>query len=204
MEYNVINIRNLYRLTDEKKVIELFGNFQCPLNTDIENFLKNKAIEFSKKSIAETFIVTTNHNNKEIIVGYFSLAMKVVKMRKDVFKGKTKNRIERFTQLTEDKKNFELSLPLIGQLSKNYYSNCNNFISGNDLLKLACQKIIEAQNIVGGRFAFIECADTPKLVSFYENNGFRTFGKRKLDADEKKHSSGEYLLRMICDLSNID
>lgn len=203
MKYNVTNIRNIYQIAQENKVIELFKNFQCPLNPDIENFLLHKAIEFSKKSIAETFIVTTELNKENVIVGYFSLTMKVVRLKKDTFKGKMKKRIERYVQLTEDKKYFELSLPLIGQLGKNYHSNYNNLISGKQLLRLACEKLIEAQNIVGGRFAFVECADTSNLVEFYQENGFILFGERNLDADERKYNSGTHLLRMICDLRKI-
>lgn len=74
-------------------------------------------------------------------------------------------------------------------------------ISGNILLKLACDKVKEAQDILGGRFVFLECEDEPKLKEFYEENGFVCFAKRRLERDEKKENSGEYLLQMLCDLT---
>lgn len=51
---------------------------------------------------------------------------------------------------------------------------------------------------------FLECADNPKLKQFYEDNGFVYFGERELDRDEKKHNVGTSLLKMLCDLSDID
>lgn len=47
-------------------------------------------MDFSKKGIAETFLVTTKSKNKEILVGYFSLAYKITRVNKNVLKGKTK------------------------------------------------------------------------------------------------------------------
>lgn len=202
MEYSVTNIRNIYSTIGEGKTEEIISGFKCDLNPDIENFLKTKAVDFSKKSIAETFIVTGLYKNKNIILGYFSLAYKITMVKKDILKGKTKNRLLRFAQFDKDKNYYLISLPLIGQISKNYFNGYNELITGDKLLRLACEKVKEAQEIIGGRFVFLECADNPKLKEFYENNGFRYFGERKLDRDERKYNVGEYLLKMVCDLSN--
>ena len=43
-----------------------------------------------------------------------------------------------------------------------------------------------------------------KLREFYESNGFVCFGKRNLDRDERKTNTGEYLLQMLRDLSNLE
>lgn len=134
--------------------------------------------------------------------GYFSLAYKITRINKDALKGKTKNRILRFVQNEKDKEYYLVALPLIGQLSKNYYMKYDGLITGDKLLRLACEKVHEAQCIVSGRFVFLECADSPKLRKFYEDNGFIYFGERKLDRDERKYNQGEYLLKMLCDLSN--
>jgi len=75
-------------------------------------------------------------------------------------------------------------------------------ISGDVLLKLACDKVKEAQDILGGRFVFLECEDKPVLEEFYKSNGFVCFGKRNLEKDERDKNSGEYLLQMLRDLSN--
>ena len=52
-------------------------------------------------------------------------------------------------------------------------------IRGDELLKLACDKVREAQYILGGRFVFLECEDKPKLKEFYEDNRICMFWKKK-------------------------
>ena len=42
----------------------------------------------------------------------------------------------------------------------------------------------------------MECEDTPKLREFYEANGFFSFWKRPLDADETG-MKGNYLVQML-------
>lgn len=203
MKYAVINLRNIYNSIGEKETKALMSGFSCKLNPDIENFLKKKSIEFSKKGVAETFIVVALDSEKTIIVGYFSLAYKITMIKKDILKGRMKKRLTRFAQIDKDKNYYLVPLPLIGQISKNFYNNYNDLITGDELLRLACEKVKEAQEIISGRFVFLECADNPKLRKFYEDNGFRYFGERTLDRDEKKYNTGEYLLKMLCDLSNI-
>lgn len=66
---------------------------------------------------------------------------------------------------------------------------------------MACDKVREAQNILGGKFVYLECEDKRQLIDFYESNGFVNFGKRNLERDERHTNSGEYLLQMLCDLS---
>lgn len=98
-------------------------------------------------------------------------------------------------------KSYNIALPLIGQIGKNYKNEYNKLITGDILLKLACDKIKVAQGILGGRFVFLECEDKQKLREFYESNGFVCFGKRNLERDEREKNNGEYLLQMLCDLS---
>jgi hypothetical protein len=43
---------------------------------------------------------------------------------------------------------------------------------------IACDKVKEAQDIIGGRAVFLECEDVPKLTDFYIDNGFVPFGRR--------------------------
>lgn len=89
-------------------------------------------------------------------------------------------------------------------MGKNYNNEYNKLISGDILLKLACNKIKEIQNLIGGRFVFLECEDNDKLKEFYESNGFECFGKRNLEKDERDKSNGEYLLQMLKDLSKYE
>lgn len=202
MSYNIINLKDVYKEFGESDTKAFISNFECNLNQDVEYFLKEKSIMFAKQDIAETFIVTSSYKDKPVIVGYFSIANKVTRIKQNVFTGDKKRRFLRFAQYNSELQSYFISLPLIGQLGKNYKNNYNELISGDVLLKLACTKVREAQEILGGRFVFLECEDKPKLKEFYEKNGFVCFGKRNLERDERDKINENYLLQMLCDLSD--
>lgn len=202
MAYNIISLKDMYAAIGENKAKDILSNFECPLNKDVEYFIKEKALQFLKMRISQTFLVSTSFKGQNVIVGYFALTNKITKIKKSSLSNSLKKRISRFAEQSTTEKYFNVSLPLIGQLGKNYKNNYNSLISGDELLKLACDKVIEAQNILGGKFAFVECEDKEKLKEFYESNGFVCFGKRNLEKDEKEQNTGNYLLQMLCDLSN--
>lgn len=202
MAYNVISLKDMYEAIGEQKTKEILNDFECTLNKDVEYFIKEKATQFLKMGISKTFLVSSSYKGKNVIVGYFALTNKITKIKKSTLSNSVKKRINRFSEQSIVEKYYTVSLPLIGQIGKNYRNNYNTLITGDDLLKLACDKVKEAQNILGGKFAFVECEDKDKLREFYENNGFVCFGKRNLEKDEKEQNSGNYLLQMLCDLSN--
>ncbi len=202
MGYKIINLKDIYNSIGEIKTKEILKEYKCELNKDVEYFIKEKSIEFSKQGIAETFIVTSSYKKKDVIVGYFAIANKVINVKNIVISKTKKKKIMKFAQYDSETKSYSISLPLIGQIGKNYNNNYNKLITGDLLLKLACDKIRIAQGILGGRFAFLECEDDVKLKEFYERNGFVYFGKRNLEKDEKDKNSGDYLLQMLSDLSN--
>lgn len=202
MAYNVISLKDMYESIGEEKTKEILNNFECPLNKDVEYFIKEKAIQFLKMSISRTFLVSSSYKGKNVIVGYFALTNKITKIKRNSLSSSIRKKINRFSEQPTIDKYYTVILPLIGQLGKNYKNNYNSLITGDDLLKLACDKVVEAQNILGGKFAFIECEDKEKLKKFYESNGFVCFGKRNLEKDEKEQNVGNYLLQMLCDLSN--
>ena len=139
-----------------------------------------------------------------VIVGYFSIATKTIEVKKNLFNTATRKRLSRFAVNDMSSSVFEIPLPLIGQIGKNFKNGYNKLITGDELLKLACKKVKEAQKIMGGRFVFLECEDKDNLKEFYESNGFVCFGKRNLDRDERETNSGQYLLQMLRDLTNLE
>ena len=201
MGYKIINLKDIYNTIGEKKTKEKLQEYSCNLNNDVEFFLKEKAIEFSKQDISRTYIVMSQYRTKNVIVGYFAITNKVTNIKKVNLSETKRKRLLKFAVYDQETKNYSISLPLIGQIGKNYNNGYNKLITGDILLKLACDKIKEVQELVGGRFVFLECEDKPKLKEFYENNGFVCFGKRNLERDEKDKNSGNYLLQMLCDLS---
>lgn len=105
--------------------------------------------------------------------------------------------MSKFGQFDQTVQKYTISAPLIGQLGKNYAHGYNKLISGDELLKLALDKIREMQNIVGGKIVYLECEEKEPLLEFYSRNGFVNFGLRALDRDETDKLSGESLVQML-------
>ena len=102
----------------------------------------------------------------------------------------------KFGQFDKTIQRYTISAPLIGQLGKNFSNSYNKLITGDELLKLALDKVREMQNIVGGKIVYLECEQKEKLIDFYSQNGFVNFGTRALDRDET-NLSGESLVQML-------
>lgn len=203
MGYKIINLKDIYNNLGENRTKEILKEYKCELNNDVEYFLKEKAIEFSKQDISRTFIVMSQYQGKEVIVGYFAIANKSTTIKKFILSNTKRKKLLKYAEYDNENKGYTIALPLIGQLGKNYNNGYNKLITGDILLKFACDKIKETQDILGGRYVFLECEDNKKLKEFYEENGFECFGKRNLEKDERKRNSGEYLLQMLRDLSKM-
>lgn len=196
--YIGFNLSDMITQLGENEVKSILSDFSCPLNTDVEIFLKHTAIEFSKQSISSTYIIMASYHKEYVLVGYFTLANKIFCIDRDSLPSKSwKKRIAKFGQFDSTIKRYTLSAPLIGQIGKNYSHGFNKLITGDELLKLALDKVREMQRIVGGKIVYLECEDKSKLIDFYAENGFVNFGKRKLDRDETSNLSGEYLIQML-------
>lgn len=198
--YIGINLRDILQdeQLGESTAKRVISQFSCPQNPDVEHFLKNVAIEFSKQSISSTYLVMASYKNEYVLVGYFTLANKVFCIEKDALPSKIwRRRMAKFGQFDQTIQRYTISAPLIGQLGKNYANSYNNLISGDELLKLALDKVHEMQRIVGGKLVYLECENKPFLLDFYSSNGFVNFGTRKLDRDETDKLSGESLVQML-------
>jgi hypothetical protein len=174
----------------------ILSEFLCPLNPDVERFLKDKAIEFSKQGLAQTHLVFASYQQRPVLIGYYALASKYITISAKNLSSNLKRRIARFSTYNSEVKSYCLSAPLIAQLGKNYAHGYDKLITGDELLKLACDKVSAIQMDLGGRFAYLECEDTPKLIEFYTSNGFCEFDRRMLDKDETG-LNGAYLVQLL-------
>jgi len=175
----------------------IISDFSCPLNIDVELFLKDKALEFSKLHYSQTFLVFMSYKDKPVLVGYFALANKSIVIPKRLLSARWQRRISRYAQYDSESKSYSLAIPLIGQLGKNFCNGYNKLISGDILLKLACDCVQEAQRIIGGKMVYLECENIDKLKRFYNDNGFVEFGLRDLDNDEIGMLKTEKLVQMF-------
>ena len=170
------SILEMIEIHGEDKCQSILSSFHCSLNEDVENFLHNKAISFAKQHLAMTFLVFINHNNQLLLVGYYTLANKFLSLSNTILSKTIQKKLLKFAQFENDSKQYFVPIPLIAQLGKNdIYSE---LISGELLLMLACNRVKQAQKIIGGNMVYIECASNPKLHYFYSKNGFSEFGER--------------------------
>lgn len=181
----------------EEPVKKILSDFSCPRNKDVEYFLKNRAIEFSKQKITQTQLVFLQYKQEMRFVAYYSLTNKTISVKDEGLSKSLRKRIAKFGTRDTVNKGFFLPAPLIAQLGKNFTDNLNEQISGDELLKMALDKIITVQLILGGKVVYIECEDVPRLLEFYSRNGFIEFGRRVKESEDEGRIAGDYLLQLL-------
>lgn len=194
--YIQINLSDLLEQLGEDEVKEILSSFSCPINADVEKFLKERAVEFSKRQFSKTHLVfwETEDKKEKEFVGYYTITYKNITIERSAVSGREARKLREHGVYDEKNNDYTIPAPLIAQLGKNFSNGNNTLITGDDLLHMAMEKILKIRNEVGGRFAYLECEDSPKLISFYERNHFKKFGKRPLDRDETD-LKGQYLLQ---------
>lgn len=194
--YIKVSLGMLINEIGESGTKTLLSDFSCPMNKDIEDFLRYKAIEFEKQQLSRTQVIFTSYQNKNVLIGYYTLSSKSFNITKAAISKSMRKKINKFATFDTALKVHVLPAPLIAQLGKNFQNGYNTLISGDELLKMACEDIRLVQSFIGGKVAYLECEDCPALIDFYESNGFVQFAKRRLDKDETE-LKGEYLIQML-------
>ena len=195
--YKVILLKDFVDELGEDRVKSILSDFYCPLNKDVELFIKEKAIEFAKQGVAATHLVFMSYRGELRLVGYYTLASKCFCISSKKLSNNLRRRLSKFTTYFSETKTHIIPAPLIAQLGKNYKDNLNQLIPGNELLKMACDKVSKIQSEISGRIVYLECEDKVALTEFYTKNGFFNFGERPLDKDETSLMSGKSLVQML-------
>ena len=186
--YTTISLENLLQSPDgARRFAAMTANFTCPLNLDVEHFLKATALHNQIMHISRTKLVTLPTSDKLTLVGYYSLALQVLDLDRI-----TSNSLRK--KITGFKRENKLgaAVYLIGQMGKNFHDDADKLITGKDLFLLAMQDILKAQQAVGGRIVVVECKNDDKLRKFYED----TLGFKLIDTADDE-SMLKYMT-MIC------
>ncbi len=129
--YMVLNIREY--LKDEKlgeeNLRQLLSEFLCPLNPDVERFLKEQSIEFAKKHQAVTYLLLSLDD--AILLGYFSITIKPLVVNGKPFSNTVKRKLARFSDFNSGEQ-FNLAAYLIAQLGKNFSENAKGRNTGTE------------------------------------------------------------------------
>lgn len=200
-EITVFNIREYLSAKDDKdlgeeELRELLSEFSCSKNLDVERFLKEQSIEFTKKNQSVTYLVFSNDD--ATLVGYFTITIKPISISSAKFSNTIKRKIARVSELDEENNIYTLSACLIAQLGKNYSDGANEKISGEQLLQAAMDTIKELQYMAGGMVVFLEAENEEKLMQFYEEkNGFKRFDTKDIKVGTEAEHELVQLLKVL-------
>ena len=84
-DFLVLNIREYIKMgkAGEDMLRQVFSSFKCEKNLDVESFLTEQSIDFTKKNQSVTYIVISPDKNN--IVGYFTITIKTFNVNSVVF-----------------------------------------------------------------------------------------------------------------------
>ena len=75
MDYAVVNILDYMELIGEESVVDVLSGFSCPKNKEIENFVRNNAVEFAKRKMSITYLLLDEYSR---VLAIFAITHKAV------------------------------------------------------------------------------------------------------------------------------
>lgn len=186
-----VNIRDCLtsgqdQLIGENELQEILSDFSSPKNRDVERFLKEKAIEFTKKQKSITYLVFSL--KKVELAGYFSITVRPVVVEAAGLSNTMKRKLDRISQYDEETMTYTVAAYLIAQFGRNYSNKVTCPITGVELMDNALVVLRGIQHQLGGIMVYLECEDKEALLNFYQNKkGFRLFGERMTKGQDEPH-----------------
>ncbi len=186
MAFRIVNLLDLLQKASLDDVHDFLCTFSCPLNVEIEDFIKNKSIDFSRQKISITHLVL---NEQDELAAFFSLTQRSIDVGCDKLSATMRKKLMRHGIYNADTNSIQACAYLIAQLGKNSNSAVHDCPSGDALMEMAFSVLVKVQHNIGGGVAFLECEDRPKLLDFYRNahNNFQVYGERETDDGLKYH-----------------
>lgn len=198
-KFSVINMRRYLNSDNpklgENRLLQVLSGFSCPKNPDVERYLRNSAIEFTKKNQSVTYLVFDISSME--LVGYFTIALKPLTVRGETVSKTMKKKLMRVSEIDEQSQTYTMSAYLIAQLGKNFTNGADKKITGEELLEAAWRKIEEIQYRAGGVVTFLEANNEERLLSFYNDNRFQKFDTRQTTSGEAEPHELVQLLRLL-------
>lgn len=142
--------------------------------------MKKKAIIFEKLGKSRTFLIYDEDKNEFQILGYFTIALQVLKIPNNLSNRKIKS-IDGFSSKANGETVKRFPTILIGQLGKNSLIKNITNISGDEIIKYCFDRIFKGQECLGGRIVMLECKNIDYLKRFYEKYGFKLIDRNYKD-----------------------
>lgn len=177
MKFTRITIPEFIELTNEESVRQMLSEFSCEKNKEIEDFVRNKALDFSKRKITITHLLLDEESNLSAI---YALTHKAISINGNLLSQSIIKKLRKYALPEPNSNNFLVSAFLIAQFGKNSSNFVKNQKIGNEIMQSVFEFIKNIQNQIGGRIIYLECEDRKELINFYTNdkNNFSIFGER--------------------------
>lgn len=185
MKTEVDNILDMIADHGEEHVKSYIQTFSSPINKSIENFLHNRAMDFSRRKLSITYLV--NDLDDGLLLGYFALTHKAVLISHANLSNTSRKKLERYARLDRATGDYMASAFLIAQFGKNYGVDNGRRITGHQLMDIANDVLLGIQRQIGGGIIYLDCEDREKLKQFYDGENFKPFGERFSQEDEQKY-----------------
>ena len=185
MRIKVSNILDELEFRGEENLRGQLLSFHCDVNPEIENFIRNKSIDFARRKLSVTYLVSDL--NDGLFLGFFALTHKAVLIPQARLSNTSRKKLERFARLDRATGEYMASAFLIAQFGKNYGVDDGKRISGSDLMDLANEILVHIQRQIGGGIIYLDCEDREKLIQFYTEEKFQYFGERFAEEENQKY-----------------
>ena len=190
---SVWRIDKFAKTVGEAVLSSTLSSFAVPLNSEVEDFIRKKALQATKLKSSISYLVIDE--DLADVVGYFTLLVKPFTIQAASLSSKNRRLIARFAEENTEAGDYTASVYLIAQIGKNYAIEEPLQISGGDLLNMALDKLRAAQDLVGGKLVLVEReADRAKLLEFYNANGFKSWNSRY---DKKNQVQYDQMIRVL-------
>ncbi len=173
--FNILNLGILLREYEESEVKQKMMEFDCPKNSEINDFFHYKAIGSVQRHQTATFLVVDNKNQ---INGFYSLTHKSLEVSATNLSKTYAKKIAMYSDYDESKNSYYISAFLIAQFGKNSNISKDSIISGDEMMNIVTEHLRTVRDEIAGNLVYLECEENESLLNFYSRNGFIKFGER--------------------------
>ena len=189
----VWRIDKLAKKVGDRVLSSTLAQFSIPLNKEVEDFIRNKALQATKLKSSITYVLVDEDIAE--VIGYFTLLVKPFTIPASRLSSTNRRLISRFSEVNEETGNYAASVFLLAQIGKNHAIQRQYQVSGRDLLEVALDKLRAAQDLIGGKLVLIEReSERMKLHDFYKANGFKSWNSRY---DKNDNVQYDQMIRVI-------
>ena len=180
------NILDIIENGGEAAIQEDLSAFSSPANPEIEDFIQSKAIDFAKRKLSITYLLTDVEDGQ--LLGYFTLTHKAIDINGSMLSNSAKKKLLRHAHYDQDTGIYTASAFLLAQFGKNHAIDQGKRITGKEMMEYAIDILTDIQHRIGGGVVYLDAEDRTKLRAFYETEAnFKLFGERLSETDGIKY-----------------